>query len=110
MPQFGPEYNATVDRRRLDTQMERIRLYMLGVEWRTFDEIQRDLERMFHPTRFPAASISAQLRHLKKPAFGYYTLEKRRRKSAGLFEYRLLPPAPLAGRDLRQAEMFSRIP
>ena len=33
-------------------------------------------------TRYPAASISAQLRHLKKPKFGNFELEKRPRESA----------------------------
>ena len=49
-------------------------------------------------TRYPAASISAQLRHLKKPQFGNYELEKHPRSGAGLetdeghgvvWEYRL---------------------
>ncbi len=47
-------------------------------------------------TRYPAASISAQLRHLKKPQFGNYELEKQLRAGADLsdghgavWEYRL---------------------
>ena len=47
-------------------------------------------------TRYPAASISAQLRHLKKPRFGNYELEKQLRAGADLsdghgavWEYRL---------------------
>ena len=34
-------------------------------------------------TRYPETSISAQLRHLKKPKFGNYELEKRPRTRAG---------------------------
>lgn len=47
-------------------------------------------------TRYPAASISAQLRHLKKPQFGNYEMEKQLRAGADLgdghgaiWEYRL---------------------
>lgn len=47
-------------------------------------------------TRYPAASISAQLRHLKKPQFGNYEIKKRMRTGADLedghgavWEYRL---------------------
>jgi hypothetical protein len=106
--QFGPAYIWALDGRRLNTQMERVRSYMLGVEWRTLEEIQTALERQYAPCRFPAASVSAQLRHLKKPAFGSHVLAKRRRQASGLFEYRLAPPPPLFGRDPRQSEMFPR--
>ena len=63
--------------------------------WLTLEEIRAALEDAWL-CRFPEASISAQLRHLKKPAFGAYRLEKRRRagQGFGLFEYRLLPPGP----------------
>jgi len=49
-------------------------------------------------TRYPETSISAQLRHLKKPQFGNYELEKMPRMRAGVdlgdghgveWEYRL---------------------
>ena len=103
---FGPTYKASVDGARLSAQHERIRNYMLGVEWKTLDEIQRDLERMFH-SRFPVASISAQLRHLRKKPFGSFRLEKRHRGAAGwgLWEYRLLPP--VADAEV-QADLFVR--
>jgi len=44
----------------------------------------------------PEASVSAQLRHLRKPRFGSYVVEKRPRgdRSAGLFEYRVSRPRP----------------
>jgi hypothetical protein len=53
--------------------------------WRTLDEIA-------HATGDPHASISAQLRHLRKPRFGAYVVEKRHRgaPARGLYEYRLL--------------------
>jgi hypothetical protein len=42
-------------------------------------------------TRFGEASISAQLRHLRKAQFGGYVVEKRRRgePSRGIWEYRV---------------------
>jgi hypothetical protein len=56
--------------------------------WRTLEEI--------HKTTLgePVASISAQLRHLRKPRFGSYRVERRHRgdPGSGLYEYRVLPP------------------
>jgi hypothetical protein len=43
-------------------------------------------------TKFPPASISAQLRHLRKPRYGGWMVEKRRRewvKEEVVWEYRL---------------------
>ncbi len=47
-------------------------------------------------------SISAQLRHLKKPQFGSYLLEKRRRGKlkSGLWEYRLRKPEVVPERKM----------
>ena len=85
------------DTRRLSTQMDRLKKHMLEASargrWLTLTEIRAALEESWR-CPFPEASISAQLRHLKKPAFGAHRLEKRRRYGAGfgLFEYRLLSP------------------
>ena len=45
----------------------------------------------------PHASISAQLRHLRKEKFGSYNIEKRPRgdRSNGLWEYRLWGSCPI---------------
>ena len=99
------------DQKRLQSQMERIRLYMLGVGWLTLNEIQRELEHLYQGVCFPHASISAQLRNLKKRAGGSHILEKRRRGGkGGLWEYHLLPPVPQSVEHLllgHQKEMFS---
>jgi hypothetical protein len=93
----GAAYVPSLDRARLALQVERLRKYMLGVEWRTLREIKAALEVMYAPAFFPESSISAQMRNLKKkPSF--YRLIKRRRvgvhgPGAGIWEYRLLPPA-----------------
>lgn len=49
--------------------------------WHTLPEIAAG-------TGDPEASISARLRDLRKPRFGSYVVDRRRR-SQGLFEYRL---------------------
>ena len=41
------------------------------------------LEELARLTRYPPASISAQLRHLRKPRFGAFLLRKRPRRPAG---------------------------
>lgn len=89
---FGPSYEEAKDGARLHSQMDQIREIMLSASecgnWHTLGEIER-------LTGFPQASVSAQLRHLKKQEFGAYILEKRPRgqRYRGLWEYRLLRPA-----------------
>lgn len=80
----GPAYTPEHDQARLSKQHDRIRDLMADGHWRTLREIA-DL------TSFSEASISAQLRHLRKPRFGSWNVEKRRRGEAshGLWEYRI---------------------
>jgi hypothetical protein len=42
-------------------------------------DVWMTLEELAHKTRYQEASISAQLRHLRKPRNGGYVVEKRRR-------------------------------
>ena len=89
-PHFnGPEYQHEKDCQRLTTQIDRVRHYMLGVEWRTLDEISS-------ATGDPVASVSAQLRHLRKDRFGSFVVDRRSRAGA-LYEYRVTSPKPKAG-------------
>lgn len=85
----GPAYDAGIDRARLTHQHLRIRELMLDGTWRTLAEISAT-------TGDPPASVSAQLRHLRKPRFGQWLLDRRKRgdRKRGLFEYRLLSPDP----------------
>lgn len=86
-PHFnGPEYDPEHDHARLTGQILRVWTLMRDGEWRTLQEIA-DL------TGDPHASISAQLRHLRKKRFGEHTIDRRVRgdRSNGLFEYRLIP-------------------
>lgn len=83
----GPEYIPQIDNKRLTKQHDEIRDLMLDEEWRTLEEIHKS-------TGFPQSSISAQLRHLRKPRFGSFVVERRARKdrARGLYEYRVLMP------------------
>jgi hypothetical protein len=82
----GPDYVPALDDARLELQIERVFRVMAFRKWRTLREIEA-------LTRDPGASISAQLRHLRKERYGSYRVEKRRRgnEKKGLWEYMLLP-------------------
>ncbi len=81
----GPSYDPKFDDKRLRGQIERIFNLMKDCKWRTLEEIS-------DATGDPAASVSAQLRHLRKPRFGGHMILKKHRgpKEQGLWEYRLL--------------------
>jgi hypothetical protein len=71
------------------TQLESIRDFLIaaahGGVWLTLAEIAE-------ATVVGEASVSAQIRNLRKPEFGSYTIHKRRRGSNGhgvVWEYRL---------------------
>lgn len=80
----GPDYIPELDDKRLSTQLERVLNCMRDGKWRTLGEISTI-------TGDPQASISAQLRHLRKPRFGSHIVNKQRRgiREQGLFEYQL---------------------
>jgi hypothetical protein len=80
----GDTFDPDLDGTRLFAQLKRVRALMGDGAWRTLAEISA-------ATADPEASISARLRDLRKPKFGAFTIERRRRGEAhhGLFEYRL---------------------
>lgn len=80
----GSDYTPEQDFERLTKQHFIIKTVMSDACWRTLKEIAQ-------LTNYPEASISAQLRHLRKERFGNYIIEKRSRgeRSKGLFEYRM---------------------
>ena len=82
----GPNYDPKHDKARLTGQIYRIFELMSDGQWRTLSEIEAE-------TGDPAASVSAQLRHLRKPRFGAHLVDKRRRGDPGngLWEYALHP-------------------
>ena len=81
---YGPAYDKEKDGERLEKQQESIRDFMLNSGWKTLAEIESALD-------FPQASISAQLRHLRKERFGNYQVAKQRR-TEGTWEYRVRRP------------------
>lgn len=84
---FGPAFSEALDGKRIADQRETIRTYMLMREWATLHEISADLG-------FPESSVSAQLRHLRKPEFGMHEVAKRRRGRSGCWEYRVRATVP----------------
>ena len=81
----GPEYVPKYDQKRLTGQIKRVYDLMKDGRWRTLTEIATE-------TKDPEASVSAQLRHLRKPRFGSHIVDKRSRgdRSLGLYEYQLI--------------------
>ncbi len=92
----GSDYVRELDQKRLTGQIARVFGFMSRHGWWTLAEIEK-------ATGDPQASISAQLRHLRKYKWGAHEVDKRRRgeMTQGLFEYRLI----INGR-LGQTELF----
>jgi hypothetical protein len=83
-PRFdGPVYDPAFDQDRLSKQLGRVFDLIRDGQWRTLQEISAAADA-------PETSVSAQLRHLRKPRFGSYTIDRRRRTAGGgTFEYRM---------------------
>jgi hypothetical protein len=106
---FGSTFASVERRGRMPTQMEVIRDVLLSaaecagqISWHSFaqmwdsSQIGTDagwmtLREISELTNYGEASISAQLRHLRKPHFGGYLIVKRRRGPVmnGAWEYRI---------------------
>ena len=84
-PIDGSTYEAKFDSDRLGDQSRRVWELMSDGNWRTLREISEAVGS-------PEASVSARLRDLRKPKWGGWCVERRRRGEAerGLFEYRVL--------------------
>jgi len=78
----GDDYNHERDSERLTGQLLRIFEVVKDGKWRTLKEIAQH-------TGDPEASISAQLRHLRKPRFGSHEVEKEY-IDKGLYKYRVI--------------------
>ena len=82
-PRFdGDTYDSKYDLARLTGQIQRVFEAIKDGNWYTLDEIHI-------ATKDPHASISAQLRNLRKERFGSHVIEKRYKgnRSNGLWEY-----------------------
>ena len=84
-PAFGGDTFQPKDVKRLSGQLLAVRDAVLDGKWRTLAEIQHAVGSGSE------AAISARLRDLRKPQFGAYKVERRRRGDAakGLHEYRV---------------------
>ena len=84
-------------RAHLPTQLQVLRgVLLLAAQYGSW----MTLAELAHKTKFPEASISAQLRHMRKSQHGGYRVEKRRRQweealrtnaAERVWEYRLQP-------------------
>ena len=83
----GSDYDHLRDAARLHGQLGRIWEVIKNGCWHTLADLSTK-------TGAPEASVSAQLRHLRKPRFGGHTIEKQRCPS-GQYEYRLVVGAPI---------------
>lgn len=85
----GAAYKPALDDARLTGQIQRVFNLMRDGQWRTLEEIAVI-------TGDPQASVSAQLRHLRKTRFGGHTVKKQSRgqREHGLFEYQLIGARP----------------
>lgn len=81
----GITYNPKLDYQRLSGQLKRVFGVMVTGGWLTLSEIATATGDQSE------AAISARLRDLRKPKFGGFEVERRRRGEAkkGLWEYRL---------------------
>lgn len=83
LPMFDGSDYRPADHPRLASQYMAIFSYMSDGKWRTLREIADALG-------YPEASVSAQLRHMRKRRFGCNTVDKRH-LGRGLFQYCLIP-------------------
>jgi len=95
-PAFGGEtYTPTLDGPRLHTLLARVLGLMADKQWRTLAEIKAQVGGS-------EAGISARLRDLRKPRFGAFDVNRRRRGAvkAGLHEYQVIVYADEASLSL----------
>jgi len=87
MPFDGETYERDKDKTRLKRQLSDVRRYLIAnPSWHTLAELEEAL-------KYPQASVSARIRDLRKPKFGGWDVQRRRREGAekGTHEYYLVP-------------------
>jgi hypothetical protein len=84
-----PPATLKLDGARIASLLERVKAHMLSGAWYTLDELASLVGGS-------EAGISARIRDLRKPQFGGYNIQRRRRAmgpaKGGLHEYRLRRP------------------
>lgn len=79
----GETYDRKIDIKRLSSQLNRVYEAMKDGQWRSLCAISAI-------TGDPESSISARLRDLRKPKFGFHTVNRMRVKETGVFLYQLI--------------------
>lgn len=81
----GATFDPSLDACRLNNQLGKVFEVMRCGKWKTLQEVREETGEHFD------SAISARIRDLRKPKFGGYRVEARRRPGAslGLWEYRL---------------------
>lgn len=96
---FGP-VATQADVPRIKGQMAQVRdWYLAHGDWRTVEEACEALQNI-HQVKFPAQSVEAQLRHLRKALFGSYRVTRRKRAGKNVSEYRVQRPEPTGQQKL----------
>lgn len=89
-PFYGDDYVPERDGARLTEQQRLVFDIMRDRRWRTPNALQHDVLHR-HKRREPIQSLLRQLRYLRQPEHGGYSV-LRRHKGDGLYEYRLVEP------------------
>lgn len=88
VPFRGADYVPSRDEARLTNQIDRVLAVCKDGQWRTLQNLCRELSAKFSQGHFPEASVSAQLRNLRKTGI----VVERRHQGDGLYEYRVVKP------------------
>ena len=97
---FGPVFSEARDGERIRTQLIRVREHMLAAarqgRWLSVERLCAELEAIWQ-VRFPAESVGADLRHLRKREHGSHQVERRRANGQNYSEFRLALPEAVQG-------------
>ena len=89
---FGPVFSEARDGERIRTQLIRVREHMLAAarqgRWLSVEMLCAELEDIWQ-VRFPAESVGADLRHLRKSEHGGYQVERKRADGRNYSEFKL---------------------
>jgi len=101
---FGPVFSEARDGERIRTQLIRVRDHMLAAarqgRWLSVERLCAELEDIWQ-VRFPAESVGADIRHLRKREHGGHQVERRRANGQNYSEFKLALPEAVQGELLR---------
>lgn len=92
---YARDFSTDADKQRLGWQMDKVLGYLASTairerdRWLTIEEMRIYLEAQWK-CRFPEASLSAQVRNLRKSEFGGFDILSRRREGGRIAEYRYI--------------------